>query len=552
MPCLANKKVLFQTNILNTKSSRIFLLIFLLVSNVACAISCFWYYLKRKDQEYENDVVPPKVIFGFGVLCVLNLIIASATLILNSKSHEFAVEYKISRRISIVISSFVTVLYVSFGALCLLLVGKDIYDIKEKERLSGIKSVRIEISITAMAFIYISILVQVFMEAIFCEFPKKSLEDPYLSETPEKINVDLAGNSGDIVRDIELHNKSECLKTLTPNLNTEISTITPQPDTQDRATSPPSFEKAPAILSELREKKFAKQLMSRNRMVSEDPVSTFVSGRTFPAPLEITADELDTARKKLKRNSVDYDKSSMPKILPIVFEDNDEIENKDNCRGSKSSEVNKKDAYAKSQDSDILMANKSSSEKEILDNHSNGVQSLKSNSESAPIISMKKDSTLYHSTCEVDEPDDVFMPNVNEHKEIVNVEVHSEPLNNQLLTSHQTLDESDASKTSSTEEELLDKFYNKLEMLKRCGHKPIDLRMVSLRNNNNDANHSNARNSDNFDKICANNMENQAGQAISAPLISDDSPTSIVTKFSSLKLEDTVEARIFDKSSNDP
>jgi len=391
-------------------------------------------------------------------------------------------------------------------------------------------------------------MVQVFMEAIFCDVPKKSLEDPNLSETPpEKIKIDFAGNRGDIVRDIELHNKTECLNTLTPNLNIELPTITPEPVTQDRATSPPSFEKQPAILSEIREKRFAKQLMSRNRMVSDDPVGAFVSGRSFPVALEITADELDTARKKLRRNSVDNDKLSMPKILPIVFEDNDETENKDNCRYSKSSEVNIKDVYTKSQDSEILRVNKSSSEKEILNNHSNEMQSLKSNSEAAPIISMKKDSTMYHSTCEIDEPDDVFMPNFDQNKEIVSVEVHSEPFNTQLLTSHQTLDESDASKTSSTEEELYDKFYNKLEMLKRCGHKPIDLRMVSLRNNNNDANHSNGPNSDNLNKICTDNMENQADQAISAPLLSDNSPTSIVTKFSSLKLEDTAATRIFDR-----
>merc|ERR1712226_293508 len=96
-----------------------------------------------------------------------------------------------------------------------------------------------------------------------------------------------------------------------------------------------------------------------------------------------------------------------------------------------------------------------------------------------PIIRSGSDEK--NRTSELEGSDDVFVPIGN--NEIISVELHSEPPNNQLLSvSSLACEASDTSKASTTEEELIDRFYNKLEVLKRCGHKLIDDRKITFSN----------------------------------------------------------------------
>merc|ERR1712113_1155723 len=130
----------------------------------------------------------------------------------------------------------------------------------------------------------------------------------------------------------------------------------------------------------------------------------------------------------------------------------------------------------------------------------------------------------------------MFVPNVERNKTTISVELHAEPPQNystgdmhsppnqQLPVSSDTYRVLDTSNTSSTEEELIERFHSKCEMYKRCGYKLIDHRKEDLQSNNGQA---------------TNSPDFRPQLPSTSPPRTNETTISFTTKFSSLKIEDS-------------
>jgi hypothetical protein len=354
-----------------------------------------------------------------------------------------------------------------FGATALLLLGKEGY----KSTNNGSATSRTWLVTTCLAFIFMNIIIQVFAQGFLCLlWCVEHDTDNGLDENENRSNMKTIGlKGGDAPEVTELKNMDKFEKGFVFRDVKDAWTMTPKPRIHDIATSPPSpswYHPPPPPHNTPVDQRDApndrKEILRRNRMVSVDPVGAFVGGvRTSASGLDITADDLDMAKKKL-RCSFDSTGSTpantVPKMLPVVFEDI--------FKEAEDSEKSK--AEVQEMISDEYERNKA-----LGSPKGNADQSDKQNGD-APL------ATHEHSNSDLEEgADDVFLIGTSaDDRELPLIEIHAEPQQVQCSSNPQFEELSDSSKRSSTEEDLIANFYGKLDTLKKCGYRPIGQRTL--------------------------------------------------------------------------
>lgn len=279
-----------------------------------------------------------------------------------------------------------------------------------------------------------------------------------------KLTVQNAG--GDIDENLDLQDKNQFGESLPFRNVKDACTMTSRLINKDVATSPPSpswRQPPPPNTPEVEVKNHpSEEALRRNRIMSVDTVGAFVGGvKTCASCLEITADDLDIAKKKLRNSACDsagYNLNNVRRMLPMVVEDTIE----DNA-------IEKEDQNELEHELKLKTEENLSDCLKLEDQYF----VLPDAEEYVPI-------NLQSSNNNGDDSDDVFLSNFTKgtanNKDSPIVELHSEPPPaEQLSLSSFQCKVSDASNASLTEEKLADMaFYNTPAVSQRCEHRLID------------------------------------------------------------------------------